>query len=139
MPGRGELAIIMSGGGARAAYQIGFLRCLAHHYPDLPVAILSGVSAGAINAAYLAAHQGSFLNKVETLAEVWAKLTTDQIFRVNISSVAGNVTRWGMRLMMGKASHAIRGARSLLDPAPLCALLERILKPNDGLSARHHA
>src|SRR5918992_3010474 len=70
MPGRGELAIIMSGGGARAAYQIGFLRCLAHHYPDLPVAILSGVSAGAINAAYLAAHQGSFLDKVETLAEV---------------------------------------------------------------------
>lgn len=133
MPGRGEeLAIIMSGGGARAAYQVGFLRCLAHHYPDLPVAILTGVSAGAINAVYLAAHQGSFLDKVETLAEVWAKLTTDQIFRVDIPSVAGNVTRWGMRLMMGKAWRAIHGARSLLDPAPLCALLERILKPNDG-------
>ncbi len=130
--GRGELALVMSGGGARAAYQVGFLRCLAHHYPDLHVPILTGVSAGAINAAYLAAHPGSFHDKVEDLAEIWAELTTDQIFRVDVSSMAGNVTRWGMRLVMGEASHAIKGARSLLDAAPLASLLTRLLEPHDG-------
>ena len=50
----------MSGGGARAAYQVGLLRWLARRHPDLRVSILTGVSAGAINAAFLACHTASF-------------------------------------------------------------------------------
>lgn len=130
--GTGELALVMSGGGARAAYQVGFLRCLAHYYPDLHVPILTGVSAGAINAAYLAAHTGSFRSKVEALAEIWTTLTTEQIFRVDMSSMARNVSRWGMRLVMGQASSAVKTARSLLDASPLASLLGRLLEPEDG-------
>ena len=57
---RGTLALAVSGGGARAAYQVGFLQWLAEHYPDLEIPILTGISAGAINTAYLANHQGTF-------------------------------------------------------------------------------
>src|SRR5690606_40748102 len=52
----GELAIALTGGGARAAYQVGLLVWLARRFPDLEVPILTGVSAGAGNAAHLAAH-----------------------------------------------------------------------------------
>ena len=51
--GPGDLGLVMGGGGARAAYQVGFLRCLARRYPELQIPYLTGVSAGAINAALL--------------------------------------------------------------------------------------
>ena len=57
-----ELGLVMSGGGARAAYQVGFLRCLARMHPHLNLPIITGTSAGAINAAFLAAHEGSSAN-----------------------------------------------------------------------------
>ena len=66
-----ELALVLSGGGARAAYQARFLRYLARQDPDLAPAILTGVSASAINAAYLAAHEGQFLEKVQHLCDLW--------------------------------------------------------------------
>ena len=63
-PGPGDLGIVMGGGGARAAYQIGFLRCAARLFPNLRIPYVTGVSAGAINAALLAStprhfHPGS--------------------------------------------------------------------------------
>ena len=129
--GKDELALVMSGGGARAAYQVGFLRCLAHYYPDLHIPILTGVSAGAINAAYLASHSEIFLDKAELLIKLWEGLTTDHIFRVDPLSIAANVLRWGIRLLMGRASYAVR-ARSLLSTQPLQSLLEHVLHPMDG-------
>src|SRR5574341_1292534 len=78
----GQLALVMSGGGARAAYQVGLLRWLARCHPDLHVPILTGVSAGAINAAFLAAHIEDFRKRVEELARLWSHLTVDQVFRV---------------------------------------------------------
>ena len=130
--GNGYLGLVMSGGGARAAYQVGFLRCLAHHYPDLRIPILTGISAGAINAAYLASQPGRFRDKVETMAEIWSRLRVDQIFRVDSLSIARNVVRWGMRLLMGRASSHLR-TRSLVNPAPLRALLQHILQAPSGM------
>ncbi|MEE9229932.1 MAG: patatin-like phospholipase family protein, partial [Acidobacteriota bacterium] len=75
----GELAIVLSGGGARAAYQVGLLRCLARHWPDLRLPIITGVSAGAINAAYLAACTERFTQKVDGLSELWRSLTLEQV------------------------------------------------------------
>src|SRR5918996_5755198 len=121
----------MSGGGALAAYQVGFLRCLARHFPDLRFPIITGISAGAINAAYLANRSGPLPDKVETLVENWARLTPSQIFRVDSLSLAGHVFRWGLRLLMGRASRAIK-VHSLLDNRPLRALLEHLLMPVDG-------
>ncbi len=126
------LALAASGGGARAAYQVGFLRWLGEHYPDLDIPILTGVSAGAINTAYLANHQGTFGEKVKHLAAVWEALTIDHVFRVNAGSIAGHVARWSMRLLMGKASQLME-TRSLVNASPLQALLEQVLKPVSGV------
>jgi NTE family protein len=134
---RGTLALAVSGGGARGAYQVGFLQWLAEHYPDLEIPILTGVSAGAINTAYLANHQGTFREKVEGLAAVWETLTLDRVFRVDAGSIAGHVARWSMRLLMGTASHVME-TRSLVDASPLQALLEQVLKPVSGALAGIH-
>jgi len=134
---RDTLALAVSGGGARAAYQVGFLQWLAEHYPDLEMPILTGVSAGAINAAHLANHQGTFREKVKDLAALWETLTLDRVFRVDAGSIAGHVARWGVRLIMGTASHVME-TRSLFDASPLQALLEQVLKPVSGVLAGIH-
>ncbi|MGH8566226.1 MAG: patatin-like phospholipase family protein [Gammaproteobacteria bacterium] len=134
---RGTLALAVSGGGARAAYQVGFLRWLVEHYPDLEIPILTGVSAGAINTVYLANHQGTFRDKVKGLAAVWETLTLDRVFRVDAGSIAAHVARWGMRLLMGTASHVME-TRSLVDASPLQALLEQVLKPVSGVLGGIH-
>src|SRR5262245_38421946 len=100
-PDPGELAVVMSGGGARAAYQVGVLLALAKQIPDLRIPILTGVSAGAINAAWYAASGGDFREKSERLAGLWRGLTTDQVFRVDVLSLGTNVIRWGARLVSG--------------------------------------
>ena len=130
-PPRGDVAIILSGGGARAAYQVGVLRGLSRHFPRARPLILAGESAGAINAAYLAAHSGTLPEAVEDLARLWSQLTADEIFRVGALSLARNVLRWGTRLMSGGVAIAPE-ARGLLDTAPLRALLERSFAPADG-------
>ncbi|MGH8584526.1 MAG: patatin-like phospholipase family protein [Gammaproteobacteria bacterium] len=126
--GSQDLALVLSGGGARGAYQVGFLRALAKRHPDLQIPILTGVSAGAINAAYLANEPTAFRDKVEALAALWAKITTDQIFRVDLRSLANNVVAWGGRLLVGRAS-SHSAARSMVDASPLCAMLEHLLRP----------
>src|SRR5438105_15956406 len=73
-PEPGDLAVMLTGGGARAAYQVGLLKGLARHFPNLKFQIITGVSAGAINAIYLAAHEGSLADKVNELAELWCAL-----------------------------------------------------------------
>jgi NTE family protein len=130
-PPRGDVAIILSGGGARAAYQVGVLRGLTRHFPWARPLILTGESAGAINAAYLAAHPGTLPEAVEDLACLWGQLTADVIFRVGALSLVYNILRWGMRLMSGGVAIAPE-ARGLLDTAPLRALLERSFAPADG-------
>ncbi|MCA1854102.1 MAG: hypothetical protein LC647_17455, partial [Beggiatoa sp.] len=85
-------------------------------------------SAGAINAAYLASQVAEFRDKAETLARLWSGLTTDQIFRIDIASLARNVLSWGARLFLGQASRHIK-AQSLVDTSPLCAMLDHLLQP----------
>ncbi|MGH8594960.1 MAG: patatin-like phospholipase family protein [Gammaproteobacteria bacterium] len=134
---RDILALAVSGGGARAAYQAGFLQWLVEHYPDLEIPILTGVSAGAINTAYLANYRGTFREKVKHLAAVWETLTLDHVFRVDAGSIAGHVARWSVRLLMGRASHVME-TRSLVDASPLQGLLEQLLKPVSGVLAGIH-
>jgi NTE family protein len=117
---------MLSGGGARAAYQVGLLRVLAREFPDVVPGILTGVSAGGINAAYLAAAQQPFATKVEQLADVWAGLSIDQVFRVDLRDLASRTLRWGGRLLAG-GTYPLTPARSLVDTAPLRELLARLL------------
>ncbi len=127
-----ELALVLSGGGARAAYQAGFLRYLARQDPDLAPAILTGVSAGAINAAYLAAHEGQFLEKVQHLCDLWTGLRIEDVFDADASSLALSTLRWALRLVSG-GSHSAPITKSLVDTDPLRRLLRRVLNADDGI------
>src|SRR5213082_394237 len=84
---RGDLAVMLTGGGARAAYQVGLLRGLARHFPELQFPIVTGVSAGAINAAYLAAMHGNFAHRVDQLHDLWCTLECDHVFTANYSAL----------------------------------------------------
>ena len=117
---------MMSGGGARAAYQVGFLRALAHRFPDFEVPILTGVSAGAINAAMLASHEGRFVERIDRLAELWHGLHPKDVYRVGAFALLANMARTGMRLVSGGAIKTHR-LYSLVDTEPVKQLLERQL------------
>jgi len=121
---------MLSGGGARAAYQVGVLRQLARELPEMP-GILTGVSAGGINAAYLASRREPFVEAVERLVEVWAALHLDNVFRVDLRDLTSRTMRWGGRLLSG-GKYPMPPARSLVDTAPLRELLERLLDARSG-------
>jgi NTE family protein len=121
---------MMSGGGARAAYQVGLLRSLARLRPDLGLPILTGVSAGAINAAFLAAHRGSFASAVADLSKLWLSLDDDQVFRVGAFGLATNAVRWGVGLLTGGR---VRPGRGLVDTAPLARTLDRAMGCEGGV------
>ena len=126
------LALVLSGGGARAAYQVGFLRHLASRHPALAPGILTGVSAGGLIAAHLAARDDPFGSAVSRLAATWQALRMDDVFRVDPRDLAARATRWGFRLVSGGADGSTR-LRSLVDTAPLRELLHRTLLPSpDG-------
>jgi NTE family protein len=125
-----DLAIMLSGGGARAAYQVGVFRLLAREFPDVVPGILTGVSAGGINAAYLAARQAPFPDKIESLAQLWTGLRIDDVFRVDVRDLASRTLRWGGRLLSG-GKHPLPPARSMVDTEPLRRLLGRMLE-GDG-------
>jgi len=130
-PRGGDLALVMSGGGARAAYQVGLLRCLARHWPEISLPILTGVSAGAINSTFLAASTGTFRANVEALTRLWQTLTVEQVFRVDTYSLVRNALRLASRLVSGGLVHAPQ-PHALVDTQPLRALLERELCSLDG-------
>lgn len=126
----GELALVLTGGGARGAYQVGILRYLANRWPNLQIPIITGVSAGAINAAHLAQAHGTFPQAVDELAALWSELTPDRIFRVDVPALLANMGRWGMQLAGGGARES--RVRGLVDTAPLWELLTEALAPVDG-------
>src|SRR6187455_1925109 len=97
--GSPQVALVLSGGGARAAYQVGLLRYLRRAFPDFRFQIITGTSAGAINAAYVAGYPGTMAEAAAGLAGVWGTLTFDNVFRVDAKSLARSVVRWGTRLL----------------------------------------
>jgi NTE family protein len=137
-----DLAIMLSGGGARAAYQVGVLRVLSGEFPDVVPGILTGVSAGGINAAYLAACQGAFPDKLERLAEIWTGLQIEDVFRVDVRDLASRTLRWGGRLLSG-GRHPLPRARSMVDTEPLRRLLAGLLEADGtgipGIAKSLHA
>ncbi len=125
------LALVMGGGGARAAYQVGFLRALARRHPTLEIPIITGVSAGAINAVYLAAHPGPFRAAVEELTELWLSLTMDRVFDLDPRRLTLNTLRWGLQLVSGGLLGESR-IRSLMDVSPLREYLAGPLEADEG-------
>jgi NTE family protein len=119
--------MVMSGGGARAAYQVGALRALCElvHVPS-PFKVLAGTSAGAINSTGLAVHGDDFRAGVAHLIETWRALTPEKVYRTDLASLGANAGRWlGQLSLGGLFGHA--SVNALLDTRPLRALLEQSL------------
>lgn len=119
--------LILSGGGARAAYQVGVLMAIADIAPrdiKCPFDIICGTSAGAINASSLASQAVHFRTGVRGLERIWANLTAEQIYRTDWSSFVGLIFRWLAASIRRGESHL---AYSLLDNAPLGRLLEQVI------------
>lgn len=128
--GDDDLAIVLTGGGARTAYQVGVLRALARRYPDLRFPIICGVSGGAINSAFLAASRDGLASAADELAAICCGLRPEDVFRVGAGPLAGSVAHWSARLFSGGAP--IREVRGLVDTRPLRSLLQRMLPSVDG-------
>jgi NTE family protein len=125
------LALTLTGGGARGAYQAGVLERLGQAVGDLEFGIVTGVSAGAINAAFLANHRGTFGEASRDLSRLWAAISSEEVLRGAPLELARNVTRWGVQLLSGGLETLPR-VRGLLDTAPLRALLTRVLCDAQG-------
>jgi NTE family protein len=125
---RPKVALILTGGGARAAYQVGVLRGLAELIPEgasNPFAIICGTSAGAINAAALAADAADFRRAVRRLMVVWKHFQVRQVYRADPWGAFYNSARWLLGVATGGAFS--RRPVSLLDNSPLVGLLGRYL------------
>lgn len=126
-----DLGLVLTGGGARGAYQVGVLKWIARSYPDISFPILTGVSAGAVNTAGLAAAPGTFQQAVDTLEQLWRGLTVDQVFRAGPVPLIRHGFGWGVRLVSGGSPSAPR-VQGLLDTQPLRELLTEVLAPVRG-------
>lgn len=124
---RGRTALILSGGGARAAYQVGVLMAIADSLPRdarNPFDIICGTSAGALNATVLASQAVRFRNGVRGLERVWANLNAGHVYRTDWSSFLQLVFRWvfaGMRRGESDTPH------SLFDNEPLAHLISQVV------------
>lgn len=128
--------LVLSGGGARAAYQVGVLRAVAQIRRDSgvlrrrnPFGVICGSSAGAINAASLACHADQFDAAVLGLVQVWESLHSEQVFRADSLGLVRSGAKWLTMLSLGWALLRWRRTRpqSLLDNAPLVGLLRRLV------------
>jgi len=123
-----KLAIVMTGGGARAAYQIGVLKAIAEMVPvgaPCPFTIICGTSAGAINAAALAAKSEHFKNSVRRMHFVWSNFTSEQVFRTDALGIIKTGGHWLLSMMLGGLGKY--SPIYLLDRTPLRKLLEKYI------------
>ncbi len=134
LSGSPSVALVLPGGGARGAYQAGVLAAIAQRVPEFRPDIVTGVSAGAINAAFLVRSEKPFGEATAALAKLWGRLTTSMIVRDETRHVAANAGRWALRLVSGSARLATPVA--LLDTSPLRALLEAELAPRPTRRAK---
>lgn len=126
------LALVLTGGGARAAYQVGCLRFLAQEAPHLNIPILSGVSAGAINAAHIASHPGSFREAILDLVELWQTLSPEEVFRTDTSALAISLLRW-LSGFLSAGKWATKSSSCFMDTTPLSRFLEQHLPCDRGV------
>lgn len=125
-----KTGLILTGGGARAAYQVGVLKAIAEILPrrtQNPFPIICGTSAGAFNAVTLAVYAQSFRLGAQYLEKMWKNFTAHDIYRADALGVFNNTVRWLAGLVftalgINKLNHV-----SLLDSSPLAALLDRAM------------
>ena len=125
---RHKLGLVLSGGGARGAYQAGVVRAIAEIAAgaglERPLPVLTGVSAGAVNAAFLASRANDFTAAAERLADLWRDIRAEDVFKTDPISAS-----WlGMKFLSDATLGAFyrkKLARSLLNTSPLRSFLAR--------------
>ena len=123
-PDAPRTAIILSGGGARAAYQVGALRAISHivgRDARMPFPVICGTSAGAINAALLAVNADDFRRGVAQLTRWWRRVTVKDIYHGDLATLARHSARFMASVLTGGAVPA--KVASMFDNAPLTDLL----------------
>jgi NTE family protein len=132
-------ALVLAGGGARGAYQVGVLGAIAEWLPagaPCPFEVLVGTSAGALNAAALAARAESFRSAVKVLEDVWAQFHVEQVVRADPATMLRAGLHWMLSLASG--GWLLPPPRSLLDTSPLRDLLLRAI-PLDRIAGNVEA
>ncbi len=123
-----KLALVLSGGGARAAYQVGVLRAIANllpHQSANPFHIITGASAGALNAASIATNAQRLRTGVRALEYVWKNISSEQVYKLDSSSFLGNASNWILSFLKNRRRDT---PTSLLNNEPLEALLAKVIK-----------
>ena len=124
---RPRAGLVLTGGGARAAYQVGVVKAVRDVLGSParnPFPILCGTSAGAINVATLAVHADDFTQAVSRLLEVWEHMRCAKIYRTDPWSIATSGARWLSSMMLVSRHNPV----ALLDNAPLRHMLESSLQ-----------
>jgi NTE family protein len=126
------IAVVLSGGGARGAYQAGVLKGIAEilDSPDIPFRIISGLSAGAINGVALAAEAQDFRHAADKLWTLWSEITTDQVYVTDLGVMIGRFLQWFESLATG-GLFSVKPPSYVFDTTPL----EKLLRDNVDFSA----
>lgn len=128
---RPKVALILTGGGARAAYQVGVLRALSELLPKdarTPFPIICGTSAGSINSTILAVDAANFRHAVRRLITVWKNFHVRHVYRADMFGAFRTSARWLLAALSGGRLRNLSGSShpvSLLDNSPLAALLKK--------------
>jgi len=125
-----KIGLILTGGGARAAYQVGVLKAVAEFVPrraHSPFQVISGTSAGALNAVTLAVNARQFRRGVKYLLGIWTNARVKDIYRSDVLGVFANSTRWLAGLVLSVLGINRMNRVSLLDNSPLTVFLEETL------------
>ena len=121
-----KTALVLPGGGARGAFQVGVLKAVAELMPPgsvNPFPIISGTSAGAINSVVLASKARRFRLAVAELERVWGRFHCDQVYRTDSLTMLKSSLHWLAAIVLG--GFVVGTPRSLLDNSPLRSLLNR--------------
>lgn len=119
------VALVLAGGGARSAYQVGVLKALAQLLPAArnPFSVIVGTSAGAVAASALAAHAHRWHDGVVALEDVWSAFHVHHVFRVDPAAMLRAGAHWTLSAL--SAGLLLPAPRSLFDNGPLRELLAR--------------
>jgi len=121
--------LVLTGGGARAAYQVGVVKAVRDILGNPvknPFPIVCGTSAGAINATTLAVFADNFTRAVGNLIDVWENMRCHHVYRTDVAHIMRSGARWLAAMLLISRNNPV----SLLDNAPLREMLERNLQFN---------
>jgi NTE family protein len=126
-PTNKKIALMLPGGGARGSYQVGVLKGIIQILADnkSPFDIITGTSAGAINAAVLASYAGDIKYGTHRLEKFWTQLHCSDVYRTDSKMIAKTMAKVFGSILFGKLG--VKAPRSLLDNAPLANYLSRQL------------